>query len=300
MDVPPPVFFCTVEPASDAEEKRLIHALGCLQREDPSLKVLINEEENMGQTLIQGMGELHLEIIKDRLLKEYKLNAFFGPLNIAYKEMPTQTGVAQLTFERQINDKKNYVQLEIEINPRPSGFSFESVELNLAKNEQGYTNNEFPREYLESINNGVKSALNNGILLRYPIVNCVVRLNAFSSNSKVHLPYISSAAYQCAVKALKNAECVVSQPIMQIEIATTNEYSSKVYGDLSRRHAQNIRVEESGKTVNLSACVPLSQLTAYSSELRRLTSGNTTFTIEFKTYEVLSQKEYQELIAKRI
>jgi elongation factor G len=216
VEVPPPVFFCTVEPPSDAEEKRLNFALACLQREDPSLKVLINEEENLGQTIIQGMGELHLEIVKDRLLKEYKLNATFGPLNIAYKEMPTLPVTEAFTFERNINDNRNYVQLELEVTPK-AGCVFESAELNLKDNEQ-FQNKDFPFEFLESINNGVRSALNKGVLLRYPIVNCDVRLNAFSSNAKIHLPFISSAAYQCMNRALKNASCVISQPIMQVEV----------------------------------------------------------------------------------
>jgi elongation factor G len=217
VEVPPPVFFCTVEPPSDAEEKRLNFALACLQREDPSLKVLINEEENLGQTIIQGMGELHLEIVKDRLLKEYKMNATFGPLNIAYKEMPMQPVVEELTFERSINDKRNYVHLEFEIIPK-AGYAFESVELNLKTQNEQFQNRNFPFDFLQPINNGVKSALNKGVVLRYPIVNCEVRLNSFSSNANIHMPFISSAAFQCMNRALKNANCVVSQPIMLVEV----------------------------------------------------------------------------------
>jgi elongation factor G len=220
IDIPSSVFFCTVEPESDAEEKRLYFALSCLEREDPSLKVLKNEEENLGQTIIQGMGELHLEIIKDRLLREYKLKAYFGPLNIAYKEMPTKQSSELFTFERSINEKKNFVQIELEILPKLN-HRFESVQLNLRPNSEnkGFQNNrEFPVEYLESINNGVRSALNKGILLRYPMVNVDVRLNSFNANSKIHLPYISSAAYGCTTRALQKAECVVTQPIMQLEV----------------------------------------------------------------------------------
>lgn len=234
VDVPPPVFFCTVEPASESDEKRLQFALSCLQREDPSLRVLINEQENLGQTIIQGMGELHLDIVKDRLLKEYKLQAFFGPLHIAYKEMPTKESTESTSFERSIGATKSRVDIELTVRPTNDTKSFESVTLDLRQdgkdNQSPYkSNKDFPPEYLQSINNGVRSAINKGVLLRYPTVNCEVILRAFNVNAKVHLPFVASAAYQCTVQALKQAECVITQPVMQLNVISHHSFIYKIY-----------------------------------------------------------------------
>ncbi len=129
----------------------------CLKREDPSLRVTINDEENLGQTTIQGMGELHLDIIKDRILKEYKLKVFFGPLNIAYKEMPTKEITKLINYEKNINEKKNTIQMELSIIPSKD-YEFKSV--NLIKKGDNF--NDFPSEYLNAIDHGVKSALTKG------------------------------------------------------------------------------------------------------------------------------------------
>ena len=160
LDVAQPVYFCTVEPKSEAEEKRLNYALECLQREDPSLKVLLNDEENNGQTIIQGMGELHLEIIKNRILKEYKLKAYFGPLNIAYKEQPTNNVNERIHLERVASEKKISVQLELDFNIKKN-FKFNQVKFDLSDNVKAA--NDIPIEYLNAINHGVKSALNKGM-----------------------------------------------------------------------------------------------------------------------------------------
>lgn len=162
LDVAQPVYFCTVEPASEAEEKRLNYALECLQREDPSLRVLLNDEDNFGQTTIQGMGELHLEIVKNRILKEYKLTAYFGPLNIAYKEKPTANVQESFNLERNSGDKKITVKLDLELNVKKN-FQFDNVILDIR--DKVNSMQEIPIEYVNAINHGIKSALNKGILL---------------------------------------------------------------------------------------------------------------------------------------
>ena len=158
LDVAQPVFFCSVEPSSESEEKRLAYALECLQREDPSLKVIPNDEENFGQTIIQGMGELHLDIIKDRILKEYKLKAYFGPLNIAYKELTTKSVIESINFEKSSTDKKVNIHMEIELIPSKD-YTFDSIELII--NDENHLD-EISWEHIKAINHGVKSALNKG------------------------------------------------------------------------------------------------------------------------------------------
>ncbi|CAF0710211.1 unnamed protein product [Brachionus calyciflorus] len=294
LEIANPVFFCTVEAESESEEKRLNYALECLEREDPSLKILINEQENLGQTIIQGQGELHLEIVKDRILKEYKLKAYFGPLNIAYKEMPTKSVVESINFEKSLGERKHYVNLEMNVHPKRD-HKFEGVDFFI----QGDNNFDIPIEIIKSLNHGVKSALNKGVLLRYPFVNTHVHLTKMETSRNVPLPYLSSAAYQCTMNALKKAECVVIQPIMFLEVATTKEFSSKVYSDLNRRNSLNITVNELNQNVNIQAKIPLAKLSTYSSDIRKLTSGNATFTIEFDSYDQLSQREFQDLLEKK-
>jgi elongation factor G len=303
FDCPPPVYFCTVEPNSDADEKRLHAALKCLQREDPSLKVLFNDEDNLDQTVLQGMGQLHLDIVKDRILKEYKLKAFFGPLNIAYKEMPTRQASYEFNLEKVLNGKKSFVRIELAVLATKSQTDFQqfqSVSLNLRKDETTKNVEELLSfECLNAINHGISSAFKKGVLARNPIVNADVQLIHFDCNKGVSLPYISSAAFQCAQRALQSAQCVLIQPIMFVQIQTNKEYSSRVYNDLTRRNAIRIQSnQEPNEQVSMSALVPLAKLNTYSSDLRRLTSGNSTFTIEFNSYEQLSQREYQDLVNK--
>ncbi len=162
LEVPPPVYFCTVEPNSEAEEKRLNYALECLQREDPSMRVLFNDEENFGQTIVQGMGELHLEIIKNRILDEYKLKAYFGPLNIAYKEQPTIDVSECHSLVKVANEKKVNVKLELSI-VRKRNFRFSKVSIDLNDKSKG-SEDAISQEYLNAINYGVCSALNKGRL----------------------------------------------------------------------------------------------------------------------------------------
>lgn len=214
VDITPPVYFCTVEPESDAEEKRLQFALECLQREDPSLRVIFNDAENLGQTILQGMGELHLDIIKDRILREYKLKVYFGPLNIAYREVPTKDVSETFNFDKSLGEKKINVQIALDIKPRKD-FTFKSVKL-VNSGENNFDN--LPADVLASIDHGVRSALNKGVVLRNPIIDTDVYLTSFVNNRNASLAHVSSAAFTCTMNALKNADCVIIQPIMKLDV----------------------------------------------------------------------------------
>ncbi len=137
-----------------------------------------------------------------------------------------------------------------------------------------------------------------GTLMRYPVIDCEVHMTAFRTTRSTILPIISSATNQCIREALKESECVIMQPIMNLEITTSNEYSSKVTHDLTRRYSKDLQTSLNDQTTVISCKTPLAQLKTFSSDLRRLTSGHTTFSIEFDSYEQLSQKEYQELLEK--
>lgn len=161
------------------------------------------------------MGELHLDIIKDRILKEYKLKAYFGPLNISYKEMPTKSVEEAFILEKSLNEKKNSVEIELKIIPSSSS-KFKNVIVSI-KNE--INAEEIPIEYLNAINHGIRSALNKGVLLHYPVINIDIHLTRFNVNKSILIPYITSAAYQCTLNALKNAELVIIQPVMRIDVS---------------------------------------------------------------------------------
>ncbi len=160
LELPPPVYFCKVEPNSEAEEKRLHYALECLQREDPSMRVLFNDEENFGQTIVQGMGELHLEIIKNRIFNEYKLKAYFGPLNIAYKEQPTLDVSECYSLSKIANEKKVNVTIELSL-VHKKNFRFNKVDVEI-KNKGKGSEETISQEHLNAINYGISSALNKG------------------------------------------------------------------------------------------------------------------------------------------
>lgn len=305
----PPVYFCSIESSKEQEERMLNYALECLEREDPSIRVIFNDEENMGQTIIQGMGQLHLDIIKDRLIKEYKLNVFFGKLNIAYKELP----MAQVT-ERFVYDKKsstgdasgqsgpsNHVEIELSLSPE-DGYQFESVDLNEYQEVDENSVASLTKDQIGAINHGIKSALNKGIILRYPIINAKVKLIFLNVGANTPKAYISTATFMCMNRILKKAECVLIQPMMNVEVVTTKEYSPGVYRDLLKRKAVQPRVTDVSEDVNaacVSAKVPLANLSTFSTDIRKITSGNASFSIEFESYEQMSQAEYQELVKSK-
>ena len=217
----PPVFFCSIETTSELDERRLNYALECLQREDPSINVIFNDRENLDQTIIQGMGQLHLDIVKDRLVKEYKLDVYFSKLRIAYKEVPTRAVSESLRYERKSLSQSMQsvvVETSLELVPDDACTTFDQVDLNIDNNEYAQFEEELTQEHLEAVNHGVRSALNRGVLLKYPIINARVRLNQLKFNANVSKAHISSAVYQTTMNALKKADCVIIQPLMKVEV----------------------------------------------------------------------------------
>lgn len=295
LQIPPPVFFCSVEVASQSEENRLQYALLCLQREDPTLRVELNTEGNWGQTIIQGMGELHLDIIKERIKKEYGLEVYFGPLEIAYRESPSVAVTEHLRLERVINSRKNTVEIELSLVPKKDHV-FKSV--TVIRNPENEFLNDLTEDQIKAVDHGIKSALNAGVVLKFPIVNVDVHLTKLECAKSTLTPFISTASNNCIKNAIKNASCIILQPIMNIEITTQTEYSGKVQQDLIKRNSYGIRTNSTGRIVIINSKTPLAHLKAYSSDLRRITSGHTTFSIEFDSYNQMSQKEYQELYDK--
>jgi elongation factor G len=241
------------------------------------------------------MGELHLDIIKERIKKEYGLEVYFGPLEIAYKETPTIQVQESLHLERVISSRKNSVEIELVLIPKKDHV-FDSV--TLVRTAENLFLVDITEDQIKAINHGIKSALNSGSLLRFPVVDTDVHLTKLSCSRSTLTPIISTASNNCIKNALKKASSIILQPIMSMEITTQSEFAGKVQQDLLKRNSFEIRMNSTGQTAVITCKTPLAHLKTYSSDLRRITSGHTTFSIEFNSYDHMSQKEYQELYDK--
>ncbi|XP_005329007.2 ribosome-releasing factor 2, mitochondrial isoform X1 [Ictidomys tridecemlineatus] len=291
VEIPEPVFFCTIEPPSVAKQPDLDRALKCLQREDPSLKVRLDPDS--GQTILCGMGELHIEIIHDRIKREYGLETYLGPLQVAYRETILNSVRATDTLDRILGDKRHLVTVELEARPteKPSVVPVieygESVSEDLLKASQ------------EAIENGIHSACLQGPLLGSPIQDVVITLHLLVIHPGTSTTMISACVSRCVQKALKKADKQVLEPLMNLEVTVIREYLSPVLADLAQRRGniQEIQTRQDNKVV--IAFVPLAEIMGYSTVLRTLTSGSATFAIELSTYQAMSPQDQRILLTRR-
>uniref|UniRef100_A0A8C5YMJ6 Ribosome-releasing factor 2, mitochondrial n=1 Tax=Marmota marmota marmota TaxID=9994 RepID=A0A8C5YMJ6_MARMA len=291
VEIPEPVFFCTIEPPSVAKQPDLDRALKCLQREDPSLKVRLDPDS--GQTILCGMGELHIEIIHDRIKREYGLETYLGPLQVAYRETILNSVRATDTLDRILGDKRHLVTVELEARPteKPSVVPVieygESVSEDLLKASQ------------EAIENGIHSACLQGPLLGSPIQDVVITLHSLVIHPGTSTTMISACVSRCVQKALKKADKQVLEPLMNLEVTVIREYLSPVLADLAQRRGniQEIQTRQDNKVV--IAFVPLAEIMGYSTVLRTLTSGSATFAIELSTYQAMNPQDQRTLLTRR-
>ena len=273
---PEPVISMAIEPKARADQDRLIDAMAKLSDEDPTLKVVYNDET--GQTIMSGMGELHLEIVIDRMRREHKVEANVGKPRVAYREAITKPAKVETRFVRQTGGHGQFAHVWIEIEPlsRGSGVQFEDK----------IRGGAIPREFISSVEKGVREALNAGPLGGYPMVDVKVNLvdgsyhEVDSSTVSFHI-----AGSMAAKAAVQKAHPVFLEPVMRLEIVTPGEFLGDVLGDLGRRRA-NIRNIEGQKDVqSVRALIPLGESFGYASALRSLTQGRASYTIEFESYE---------------
>ncbi|KAM5264376.1 ribosome-releasing factor 2, mitochondrial [Ctenodactylus gundi] len=292
VEVPEPVFFCTIEPPSLAKQPDLDHALKCLQREDPSLKVRLDPDS--GQTVLCGMGELHIEIIHDRIKREYGLETYLGPLQVAYRETILSSARATDTLDRTLGDKRHLVTIELETRPveapsvTPVITYAESVSEDLLKASH------------EAIENGIHSACQQGPLLGFPIQDVAVTLHSLIIHPGTSTTMISACVSRCVQKALKKADKQVLEPLMSLEVTVNGDYLGPVLADLAQRRGniQEIQTRQDSKVV--TGFVPLAETMGYSTVLRTLTSGSATFALEFSTYQAMSLQDQNALLSRRI
>ncbi|XP_062984002.1 ribosome-releasing factor 2, mitochondrial [Elgaria multicarinata webbii] len=293
IEIPEPVFFCTIEPPSMARQPDLDNALACLQREDPSLKV--KTDADTGQTILCGMGELHIEIIHDRIKREYGLETYLGPLQIAYRETIENSVQATDTLDRTIGEKRHQVTVELGVRPCAEEMLVVAPVIEYAEN----TYDSLQPDLREAIENGIYSSCLQGPLLGFPVQDVVVMVHAVAANSDTSPTIVSACISRCMQKALKKADKKVLEPLMNLEITVGEDHLGVALADLAQRRGniQEIQSRHDNKVV--IASVPLAEMMGYSTVLRTLTSGTATFTLELANYQAMSIHEQTVLLNKR-
>lgn len=290
MEFPEPVISVAIEPKTKVDQERLSMSLGKLVQEDPSFRVSFNEDT--GQTLIAGMGELHLEIITDRLLREFKVGANVGKPQVAYKE--TIKGPARIEgkFVRQSGGRGQYGHVWLDLAPLERGTGFEFVNKTVGGS--------IPREYVPAVEKGVKEAMEGGVLAGYPLVDCKVTLFDGSyhevDSSEMAFKIAGSMAFK---EGAKKAGIALVEPIMGVEVVTPEDYMGDVIGDLNSRRGKILSMEKRAKAQVIKGTVPLSDMFGYATDLRSKTQGRATYTMQFSHYEEVPKSIMEGIVAKR-
>jgi elongation factor G len=275
MVFPAPVISVAVEPKTKADQEKMGLALQRLAKEDPSFRVHTDQES--GQTIISGMGELHLEIIVDRMKREFKVEANVGKPQVAYRETIRATVESEGKFVRQSGGRGQYGHIWLKLEPQPSGKGYEFV--------NGISGGAVPKEYIPAVDKGIREACETGVIAGYPVVD--VKITAFDGS--YHDVDSSEMAFKIAgsmgfKEGFRRAKPVLLEPIMKVEVVTPEEYSGDVIGDLNRRRGQIMGMDETPAGKSIAAEVPLSEMFGYATTVRSMSQGRATFTMEFEKY----------------
>jgi elongation factor G len=275
MVFPTPVISVAVEPKTKADQEKMGLALQRLAKEDPSFRVHTDQES--GQTIISGMGELHLEIIVDRMKREFKVEANVGKPQVAYRETIRGTVESEGKFVRQSGGRGQYGHVWLKLEPNGLGKGYEFV--------NGIVGGAIPREFIPAIDKGVKEAVDTGVLAGYPVVD--IKVTAFDGS--FHDVDSNEMAFKIAASmgfkdGFRNAKPVILEPIMKVEVVTPEDYSGDVIGDLNRRRGQITGMDDSPSGKSILAQVPLSEMFGYATTVRSMSQGRATFTMEFEKY----------------
>ncbi len=290
MDFPEPVVEVSVEPASKADQESLSKALAKLGEEDPTFKVSFNHDT--GQTIIAGMGELHLEILVDRLLREFNVQAFVGKPQVAYTEAITKRiENVETKFVRQSGGRGQYGHVVINIEPNESGKGYHF--------ENKIVGGSIPREYIPSVSKGMEEAIKNGVIAGYPIEDVRVELIDGSyhdvDSSEMAFKIAGSMAIQ---EACRKASPVLMEPIMKVEVIVPDEYLGDVMGDINSRRGNVLGMNQRKDAQVINAHVPLSKMFGYVTDLRSLTQGRAVFHMEFAEFKKVPESVETEIIEK--
>jgi len=281
MEFPEPVISVAVEPKTKADQEKMGVALQKLAQEDPSFRVKTDEES--GQTIISGMGELHLDIIVDRMKREFSVEANVGAPQVSYRETIKNSIDHECKFVRQSGGKGQYGHVYLRLEPQSQGDGFEFVD----EIKGGVV----PREYIPAVEKGVKEALDNGVVAGFPVVDVKVTLYDGSfhdvDSSEVAFKIAGAMGFR---EGMELADPVLLEPVMKVEVVTPEEYMGDVVGDLNRRRGMVGGMEESPSGKVIRSEVPLSEMFGYATDLRSATQGRATYTMEFDKYIEVSNK----------
>jgi elongation factor G len=289
MEFPEPVISMAIEPKSKADREKLAQALSSLAEEDPTFRVTTNEET--GQTIISGMGELHLEIIRDRMLREFNVDANVGKPEVSYKETITTNATSETKYVKQSGGRGQYAHVCIEIEPNEVGKGNEVV--------SKIVGGAIPKEYINPTIKGIEEGLTTGVLAGYGLVDVKVNI-VFGSYHEVDS---SEMAFKiCGSMALKDAakkgKAVILEPIMKVVVTTPEQFMGDIIGDVNRRRGKILSQTALKSVVNIEAEVPLSEMFGYSTQLRSLSSGRANYTMEPSHFEKVPAKIQEEICKK--
>jgi len=290
MEFPEPVIAVAVEPKTKADQEKMGVALGKLAQEDPSFRV--NTDQESGQTIISGMGELHLEIIVDRMKREFKVEANVGKPQVAYRETIRKVvEKVEGKFVRQSGGRGQYGHVVLRLEPQEAGAGYEFV------NE--IVGGTVPREYIPAVDKGIREQMQNGIIAGYPVVD----VKAILIDGSYHEVDSSEMAFKIAGSigfkdGAQKAQPVLLEPVMKVEVVTPEDYLGSVTGDINRRRGILHGTEESPAGKIIKAEVPLSEMFGYATDLRSATQGRATYTMEFSKYNQVPPNIAEAIISK--
>jgi elongation factor G len=289
MEFPDPVIEIAVEPKTKGDQEKMGQALARLATEDPSFRVAVDHES--GQTIIKGMGELHLEIIVDRMKREFKVEANIGAPQVAYRETITRIADVDYTHKKQTGGSGQYARVKMRFEPMASGFGFEF--------ENDVVGGTVPKEYVPGVEKGVKGSLDNGVLAGFPVIDLKVTL----TDGAYHEVDSSALAFEIAARAamkegLAKAGPKLLEPIMRVEVVTPREYMGDAIGDLNSRRGRITGQDQRGNAEVINAMVPLANMFGYVNTLRSMSQGRAQYTMHFDHYEQVPQAVADEVRAK--
>ncbi|MBM3662985.1 MAG: elongation factor G [Actinobacteria bacterium] len=290
LEFPDPVIHVAVEPKTKADQDKMSKALFALSEEDPTFQV--RTDEDTAQTIISGMGELHLEVLVDRMMREFKVEANVGKPQVAYRETIT-SGVNNHTYlhKKQTGGSGQYAKIVLTVEPAGpgGGYAFDDA----------ITGGRIPKEYIPSVDHGIREAMSTGVLAGFPIVDVHVKLE----DGDYHDVDSSEMAFKIAgtmgfKEALRQAAPVLLEPIMAVEVVTPEDYMGDVIGDLNSRRGKVGQMEQRGNNQVVTAEVPLSEMFGYSTDLRSKTQGRATYTMQFHSYQQTPRNVQEEIVAR--
>ena len=289
MTFPDPVIDVAVEPKSKADQEKLSKALMALSQEDPTFRVHTDQET--AQTILSGMGELHLEVLVDRMLREFNVDASVGKPQVAYRETFTKEVTTTYTHKKQTGGSGQFAEVEIDVRPAQPGEGYTF--------DDNISGGRIPKEYIPAVDAGIKEAMTSGVLAGFPVVDIQVELN----DGKFHDVDSSDMAFKIAgtmafKEAARKARPALLEPIMAVEVVTPDNYLGGVVGDLNSRRGQVQGTEQRGNNQVVNALVPLSEMFGYVGDLRTMSSGRANYTMQFDSYQQMPASVQEEVVTR--